>query len=112
MPRPPLVGEQLGKSVLRMIADVFEDVVQVGERVDGEPLGGGDQAGEHGRPGRFHNEAHLRRLVRVRIRDYLADCMNNSPGFISKVLATMVRGKESDCSLRGSLARFVSRPER
>jgi hypothetical protein len=38
--------------------------------------------------------------------------MNNSPGFISKVLATMVRGKESDCSLRGSLARFVSRPER
>lgn len=43
----PLVGKQLCESALRMAADALEDVAQVGERVDTEPLVGGDKAGQH-----------------------------------------------------------------
>jgi hypothetical protein len=32
-----------------MSADVFKDVAQIGQRIDVEPLAGGDEAGQHGR---------------------------------------------------------------
>src|SRR2546426_9721958 len=42
----PLVGKQLGDSVLRMGADAFEDVAQVGKRIDAESFARGDEAGQ------------------------------------------------------------------
>ena len=44
----PLVGEQFGQSLLGMAADAFEEIAQVGKRIDVEPLAGGDEAGQHG----------------------------------------------------------------
>jgi len=47
--RHPLVGKQFGESALRMGTDAFEDVAQVGKRIDVQPLAGGDKAGQQGR---------------------------------------------------------------
>ena len=44
----PLVGKQLSKVALGMAADASEEVAEVGERVDGEALASGDQAGQDG----------------------------------------------------------------
>lgn len=45
----PRVGKQFRESAFRMAADAFEDVAQIGKRIDAEPLACGDEAGQHRR---------------------------------------------------------------
>src|SRR5947208_8091971 len=45
----PLVGEQFGQLVLRMLADAFEEIAQVSEGIEAKPFASRDEAGEHGR---------------------------------------------------------------
>ena len=44
----PPVGEQFRNSALRMAADAFEDIAQVGEGIDAEALGCRDETTQHG----------------------------------------------------------------
>ena len=44
----PVIGKQFGKVVFGVITDACEEIAQVGERIDVEPLAGRDEAGQHG----------------------------------------------------------------
>src|ERR1035437_7632900 len=46
--RFPLVGQQFSQPGLGMAADACEDIAQVSEGIETQPLRGGDQAGQHG----------------------------------------------------------------